>query len=44
MSVSTVGVAADQLVIVFTDMTSEGGQFTVWWDDQVGSTAFQVAR
>ena len=44
MEVTTVGVAADQLVIVFTDMTSAGGQFTVWWDDQVGSTAFQVAR
>jgi len=37
-------VAADQLVIVFTGMTREGGQFTVWWDDQVGMAAFQVAR
>ncbi len=44
MEVLTVDVAADQLVIVFTGMTQEGGQFTVWWDDQVGMAAFQVAR
>ena len=44
MEVSTVAAAADQLVIVFTGMTQQGGQFTVWWDDQVGTTPFQVAR
>ncbi len=44
MEVLTVDVVADQLVIVFTGMTREGGEFTVWWDDQAASAAFQVAR
>jgi hypothetical protein len=44
MEVVTVDFAADQLVLVFTGMTQEGGQFTVWWDDQAASAAFQVAR
>jgi len=25
-------------------MTADGGMFTVWWDDQMASTAFSLAR
>ena len=28
---------------MFTDMTQEGGNLTVWWDDQTASAAFTVA-
>ena len=45
MAVQTVtGFAADQLVITFTNMTQDGGDFAIWWDDQYASTAFTVAR
>ena len=44
MSVSTSDVSTDQMVILFTDMSAGGGMFTVWWDDQMASTAFSVAR
>ncbi|MCY3547108.1 MAG: DUF2911 domain-containing protein [Gemmatimonadetes bacterium] len=44
MSVATSAMSADQMVIAFTDMTSSGGMFTVWWGDQVASAAFSVAR
>ncbi len=43
MNVQTIEASADQLVIAFTDMTQQGGNFTVWWDDQVASTPFTVA-
>ncbi|MDE0083488.1 MAG: DUF2911 domain-containing protein [Gammaproteobacteria bacterium] len=43
MSVETADRAADQLIITFTDMTQEGGNFTVWWDDQIATAAFTVA-
>ena len=44
MSVRTLPVSADQLVITFTDMTQEGGNFSVWWDDQLATAPFTVAR
>ena len=44
MSVETADRSADQLIITFTDMTQEGGNFTVWWDDQIATAAFTVAR
>ncbi|MEX0935891.1 MAG: DUF2911 domain-containing protein [Gemmatimonadota bacterium] len=43
MTVSTHPISADQLIITFTDMTQDGGDFTVWWDDQVATTPFTVA-
>jgi hypothetical protein len=44
MDVSTIGMSADQLTIMFTEMTQEGGVFTIWWDDQVATVPFAVAR
>jgi len=44
MSVTTSGMSSDQMVILFTDMTADGGMLTVWWDDQVASTPFSLAR
>ena len=44
MDVSTIGMSADQLIITFTEMTQEGGVFTIWWDDQVATVPFEVAR
>lgn len=43
MDVTTFPASADELVIVFTDMTQEGGDFSVWWDDQFASVPFRVA-
>lgn len=43
MSVETADRSADQLIITFTDMTQEGGNFTVWWDDQIATAAFTAA-
>ncbi len=44
MEVQSTEMASDQMVILFTDMTSDGGMFTVWWDDQVAMTPFSLAR
>ena len=44
MSVETIGRSAAQLIITFTNMTQEGGDFTVWFDDQLASVPFTVAR
>lgn len=44
MSVTTGEASSDQMVILFTDMTADGGMLTVWWDDQMASTAFSLAR
>ncbi len=44
MDVQTLPMSADQLIITFTDMTQEGGNFTIWWDDQYASVPFTVAR
>ena len=44
MDVSTIMISADQLSISFMDITQEGGEFTIWWDDQVATAPFQVAR
>ena len=44
MDVSTINMSADQLTIMFTEMTQEGGVFTIWWDDQVATVPFEVAR
>ena len=44
MRVDTHRVSADQLTIMFTDMTQESGTLTIWWDDQIATTQFTVAR
>ena len=44
MSVETAAMSADQLIITFTDMTQAGGNFTVWWDDQLATAPFTAAR
>ena len=44
MSVDELELSSDQMVILFTEMTAEGGMFTVWWDDQVAMTPFSMAR
>jgi hypothetical protein len=44
MDVQTIGRSADQLIIAFTNMTQEGGDFTIWWDDQIASVSFRVAQ
>ena len=43
MQVTTHPVSADQLIVTFTDMTQQGGNFTIWWDNQIATTAFTVA-
>jgi hypothetical protein len=43
MSVEPIDRAADQLIITFTNMTQQGGDFTVWWDDQLATAPFRVA-
>ncbi len=43
MRVETHPVTADQLTIIFTDMTQQGGNLTIWWDDQIATTPFRVA-
>jgi hypothetical protein len=43
MSVQTIARSADQLIIAFTDMTQQGGDFTVWFDDQLATVPFSVA-
>jgi hypothetical protein len=43
MSVQTIARSADQLIITFTDMTQQGGDFTIWFDDQLASVPFTVA-
>jgi hypothetical protein len=44
MSVETIDRAAGQLIITFTNMTQQGGDLTVWWDDQLATVPFRVAR
>ncbi len=44
MDVSTVATAADQLTLAFTNVTREDGTFTIWWDDQMATVPFAVAR
>ena len=44
MSVQTIARSADQLIITFTDMTQEGGDFTIWFDDQLATVPFRMAR
>ncbi len=44
MPVQTVERSADQLVTTFTNMTQQGGDFTIWWDDQVATISFTVAN
>lgn len=43
MRVGTHPVSADQLTIMFTDMTQQSGSLTIWWDDQTATAAFTVA-
>lgn len=42
MTRKTLDVSIDQLTILFTNMTQEGGELTLVWDDQAGSAAFRV--
>ena len=44
MSVETTPRAADQLIITFTNMTQQGGDFTIWFDDQLATVPFRMAR
>ncbi len=43
MDLRTAPASADQLVVTFTDMTQAGGNFTIWWDDQMATVPFAVA-
>jgi hypothetical protein len=43
MEVTTFPVSADQLVILFTDMTGEAGSLSIWWDDQFATVPFRMA-
>lgn len=42
MPVMTNAMAVDQLTITFSDMTQEGGNFMILWDDQMAMTSFTV--
>lgn len=42
MRVTTHPVSADQLIVTFTDMTQQGGNLTIWWDNQIATTAFSA--
>lgn len=44
MSVTTSEMSTDQMVILFTDMTADGGMLTVWWDDQLARSPFSLAQ
>ncbi len=44
MQVTTHPVSADQLIVTFTDVGPEGGNFTIWWDDQIATAPFTIAR
>ena len=44
MSVQTIARSADQLIITFTNMTQQGGDFTIWFDDQLATVPFRMAR
>ena len=44
MAVDSIMMSADQLTIAFMNMTQDGGVFTIWWDDQVATVPFEVAR
>ena len=44
MDVQSIEMSSDQMVILFTDMTADGGTFTVWWADQVATAPFSLAR
>ena len=43
MSVMTNSTTMDQLTIAFANMTQQGGDFMIFWDDQVASASFRVA-
>ncbi len=43
MRVTTTPTSNDQLAILFTDVTRDSGNFTVWWDDQMASASFRLA-
>ena len=36
-------ITVDQLTIGFMNMTQQGGDFMIFWDDQMAGTAFRVA-
>ena len=43
MRVSEHSVSADQLIVTFTDVSSDAGTLTVWWDNQIATVPFEVA-
>ena len=43
MTVGTNAIAVDQLTIGFMNMTQQGGDFMIFWDDQMAGTPFRVA-
>jgi hypothetical protein len=43
MSTQTIARSADQLIITFTNMTQQAGDFTIWFDDQMATAPFRVA-
>ncbi|MDR0787908.1 MAG: DUF2911 domain-containing protein [Gemmatimonadota bacterium] len=43
MRLTTTPISADQLVVVFTDVTRSSGNLTVWWDDQMATAPFSIA-
>jgi len=44
MTVTQHPVSADQLIVAFTNMTQRGGNLTIWWDTQIATIPFRVAR
>ena len=44
MIVSDIDMAVDQLTIGFINVTDEGGQLAVWWDDTMATVDFTVVK
>ena len=44
MIVSDVDMSVDQLTIGFINVTDEGGQLAVWWDDTMATVDFTVVK
>ena len=42
MTVSQSPVSADQLIVMFTDMTQQGGNLTIWWGSQIATIPFRA--
>jgi hypothetical protein len=44
MRVTKHPVSADQLTIMFTDVTDQAGTLAIWWDDQMATAPFTLAK